>query len=214
MPKVRRCVGDPPRQIEDPHSPPCVPYWAGGNGGATWPGVTADEVRIGYVLYLASAATNQACHPEWLINSYAFTDVNFWGRAMSSDQWRNAFGLTFLPKQVGWADHPAVHATQEVDPGYAWWQPSTYPQASAMAARPLHGVPHYRIALLLASGVQMTGPHLTPETFGRGLQTTRFPSPQTPLQAGRAGFAPGNYAMTGGAAEIWWDPFLAPGGCL
>src|SRR5688572_33485565 len=27
VPSVRRCVGDPPRQIEDPQSPPCVPYW-------------------------------------------------------------------------------------------------------------------------------------------------------------------------------------------
>src|SRR5687768_80165 len=29
VPRVRRCVGDPPRQIEDPQSPPCVPYWSG-----------------------------------------------------------------------------------------------------------------------------------------------------------------------------------------
>src|SRR5687767_12772366 len=33
--RVRQCVGDPPRQIEDPQSPPCVPYWSGDNGGAT-----------------------------------------------------------------------------------------------------------------------------------------------------------------------------------
>src|SRR5439155_17384244 len=44
--RVRRCVGDPPRQIEDPQSPPCVPYWQGDNGGATSKGVTADEIRI------------------------------------------------------------------------------------------------------------------------------------------------------------------------
>src|SRR5207244_411943 len=44
--RVRRCVGDPPRQIEDPQSPPCVPYWQGDNGGATSKGVTRDEIRI------------------------------------------------------------------------------------------------------------------------------------------------------------------------
>lgn len=43
---VRRCIGDPPRQIEDPQSPPCVPYWKGDNGGATWKGVTRDEIRV------------------------------------------------------------------------------------------------------------------------------------------------------------------------
>src|SRR5688572_2219369 len=33
--RVRQCVGDPPRQVEDPQSPPCVPYFSGDNGGAT-----------------------------------------------------------------------------------------------------------------------------------------------------------------------------------
>src|SRR5688572_2223517 len=31
--RARQCVGDPPRQIDDPQSPPCVPYWSGDNGG-------------------------------------------------------------------------------------------------------------------------------------------------------------------------------------
>ncbi|HEX9889652.1 MAG TPA: hypothetical protein VGA69_09260 [Nitriliruptorales bacterium] len=44
--RVRRCVGDPPRQTEDPQSPPCVPFFDGDNGGATWKGVTAGEIRI------------------------------------------------------------------------------------------------------------------------------------------------------------------------
>ena len=47
--RVRRCVGDPPRQIEDPQSPPCAPYWEGpDNGGATSRGVTRDEIRVVY----------------------------------------------------------------------------------------------------------------------------------------------------------------------
>ncbi len=46
VPRVRDCVGDPPRQTEDPQSPPCVPYWDGDNGGATWQGVTRNEIRI------------------------------------------------------------------------------------------------------------------------------------------------------------------------
>ncbi len=44
--RVRRCVGDPPRQIEDPQSPPCINYFEGDNGGATWKGVTRDEIRV------------------------------------------------------------------------------------------------------------------------------------------------------------------------
>src|SRR3954467_606479 len=39
QPAVRECVGNPPRQIEDPQSPPCLNYWKGDNGGATAYGV-------------------------------------------------------------------------------------------------------------------------------------------------------------------------------
>src|SRR5690349_12991936 len=38
VPRQRKCVGNPPRQIEDPQSPPCVPFFVGDNGGATWKG--------------------------------------------------------------------------------------------------------------------------------------------------------------------------------
>ncbi|MDQ1438208.1 MAG: hypothetical protein QOK43_1837 [Acidimicrobiaceae bacterium] len=53
--RVRRCVGDPPRQIEDPQSPACVNYWEGDNGGATWQGVTRDEIRVAYPRYPGNA---------------------------------------------------------------------------------------------------------------------------------------------------------------
>ena len=46
VPRVRRCVGNPPRQIEDPQSPPCVAYWKGDNGGATSKGVTRETIKI------------------------------------------------------------------------------------------------------------------------------------------------------------------------
>jgi hypothetical protein len=43
---TRRCVGDPPRQIEDSQSPPCVAFWQGNNGGATWKGVTGSTIKV------------------------------------------------------------------------------------------------------------------------------------------------------------------------
>jgi hypothetical protein len=45
-PIVKRCVGDPARQTEDPNSPPCVPFFTGDNGGATFRGVTKDEINV------------------------------------------------------------------------------------------------------------------------------------------------------------------------
>lgn len=48
-PTTKRCVGDPPRQTEDPSSPPCVATFTGDNGGATYQGVTGNEIRV--ILY-------------------------------------------------------------------------------------------------------------------------------------------------------------------
>jgi len=50
VPRALHCVGAPPRQIEDPQSPPCVPYWEGDNGGATAQGVTASEITVAWPL--------------------------------------------------------------------------------------------------------------------------------------------------------------------
>jgi hypothetical protein len=52
--RVKHCIGDPPRQTEDPQSPPCANYWDGDNGGATSKGVTGDEIRVAYPLETGS----------------------------------------------------------------------------------------------------------------------------------------------------------------
>ncbi|MBW3537490.1 MAG: hypothetical protein KY395_06955, partial [Actinobacteria bacterium] len=45
-PSTKKCVGNPPRQTEDPTSPPCVAYFDGDNFGATYQGVTREEIRL------------------------------------------------------------------------------------------------------------------------------------------------------------------------
>lgn len=47
-PRQKSCVGNPPRQTEDPLSPPCVPFFEGDNGGGTYQGVTKDSVTVIY----------------------------------------------------------------------------------------------------------------------------------------------------------------------
>lgn len=56
-PTTKRCVGDPPRQTGDPLSPPCVAHFSGDNGGATYAGVTREEIRI--VVYFEGCAGQQ-----------------------------------------------------------------------------------------------------------------------------------------------------------
>src|SRR5581483_8863975 len=45
-PNQKHCVGTPPRQTEDPASPPCVPFFEGDNFGSTYAGVTASTVNV------------------------------------------------------------------------------------------------------------------------------------------------------------------------
>ncbi len=66
--RVRRCVGSPPRQTEDPQSPPCVGYWQGDNSGATSKGVTRDEIRVAIG------------RPSSLSNNEVLTLVEFFNR--------------------------------------------------------------------------------------------------------------------------------------
>ncbi|MHB8509815.1 MAG: hypothetical protein ACYDGR_14405 [Candidatus Dormibacteria bacterium] len=43
------CVGSPPRQTEDPLSPPCVASWQGDNGGSTAKGVSSGSITVASV---------------------------------------------------------------------------------------------------------------------------------------------------------------------
>jgi hypothetical protein len=49
-PTTKRCVGNPPRQTEDPLAPPCVAFFEGDNFGETYQGVTAEEIRLVYYI--------------------------------------------------------------------------------------------------------------------------------------------------------------------
>jgi len=55
---------------------------------------------------------------------------------------------------------------------------------------------------LLVIGIQMAGPHLTPETFQQGM----FSYPGAFGPRGTWDFGPGDHTPTNDYREIWWDP--------
>jgi hypothetical protein len=72
-PTQKTCVGNPPRQTEDPSSPPCVPYFQGDNFGTTYQGVKKDEITV-LVLYdvgnygLSTANTETSPAPDTYVD--------------------------------------------------------------------------------------------------------------------------------------------------
>lgn len=68
--------------------------------------------------------------------------------------------------------------------------------------------PFYQELLLLASGIQMAGPQLTPESFAEGLTSTSFPNPgaaAAPFYQATVGFGPGDSTMVRDFAGFWLD---------
>jgi hypothetical protein len=66
----------------------------------------------------------------------------------------------------------------------------------------------YHELLVIATGVQMAGPHLTPQSFAAALRSTEFPNPGAdgaPSYQAAAGLD-GSTAFQRSYAEWWFDP--------
>ena len=151
---------------------------------------------------LQRAADSSNYYPEWATSTFGLNDVNssFILGQGPADQMADTFGLTFQPQMVHPLLNPYNVALQEGDP-------SVGPDTTTLVEAELE---IYRGLLLLASGIQMAGPKLTPETFRDGLRRTHFPNPITETHAGFVGFRPDGYSMTDDAAE-WWYSTTADG---
>ena len=163
------------------------------------------NVGVGY----HQTANVQRYEPEWVLTSYP--QFNYFGHKLFNvpSQKEHTFGVNFQPMDRVAGDHPSVWALREGSG-----------QSSATDANNVitHDI-QYRGLLLLASGIQMAGPKLTPQTFAAGLQETAFPNPAHPIMAGAVGFGPGDFTMTNDGVEFWWnndvgDPYRSsqPGG--
>lgn len=147
---------------------------------------------------LARAASSNSYHPEWIGSTFGGLDqiVIQELSAAPADETRGLFGLTFVPRQINPLLEPFNEALQEGDPSLGPQTKSTDYSNFTQVYRPL---------LMLASGLQMAGPHLTPQTFLEGLRKARFPNPITNIHAGAVG-VPDGYTFTRDAAEWYFDP--------
>ncbi|GAC1442878.1 MAG: hypothetical protein NVSMB55_14840 [Mycobacteriales bacterium] len=145
------------------------------------------------------AASGQAYQPEWVESTYINNDLdNSYAGNAPPDQASHVLGVTFRNKLLPKQDMPWYWAIREADPG-ADPQGNTYYAANS----------RYEQLLLLASGIQLAGPKLTPQSFAAGLQRARFPNPGAegpPYFQARVGFDGGRHTMSADAAMFWYDP--------
>ena len=144
-----------------------------------------------------SSAEAAQYEPEWLFSSYGYSDDPYFIKvAANPPQLAHAFGLTEQPPSTPLVDQPVYWAVNSVDPTFAW----DYSDINRA-----NNLEPYRSLLIMASGIQMAGPHLTPETFAAGLRKAVFPNPTFYTQPGAVGFNNGSPTMTTDSAVWWWD---------
>jgi hypothetical protein len=151
---------------------------------------------------VSSAADRQSYRPEWILSSVGGQDFNFYVKSFwTAAQRPSMLGITFYPGQVPYPVMTLNQALASVDPGFQIDGPWT-------RMMPMQAI--YWQLLLIASGIQMAGPDLTPQSFHKALQNTRFPNPIFPQQEGRVGFEDKTHSMTKDAAMFWWSD-VTPG---
>jgi hypothetical protein len=132
-------------------------------------------------------ANEQHYEPEWITAGLVFVDQDVVSQAIDSRQWAHAFGTAYN------AESERAGAS--------------FPYAAFKSERPndepVLGVEElYYQMYLLAIGIQMAGPHLTPASFEAGL----FAYPASFGPRGTWDFGPGDYTPTNDYRELWWDP--------
>jgi hypothetical protein len=141
----------------------------------------------GLPVFLTSKAHEQGYEPEYVVTGVVFSDNDDIGQIYQQDQWTRAFGLSFQ--------------------GTAQPRRSTYGYFAYKSVRPnrepiaLIDYIYYHL-YVLALGVQMAGPNLTPATFDAGLRA--YPGGTGPIGTWR--WTAGRYTPTQDAREIYWDP--------
>jgi hypothetical protein len=137
--------------------------------------------------FYSSAAKASGWFPEWILAGQPFLDADNLAQILPAEEWAHAFGPSFSGQLL------PIRATAAYS-AYKEQSPDTEPSILLLPAA-------FNEIRLLAIGVQMAGPTLTPDSFAKGL-------------AGfRSGLGPdGQWAFVGGSHSapatyriVWFD---------
>lgn len=138
------------------------------------------------LLFLTSKAREQGYQPEWVETGVAFSDQDAVGQLFDQTNWNGSFGLSFAGNTLSTSGGPGWRAFKSVHP-------------DAVASKTVEAL-FYQIQLL-AIGIQLAGPNLTPVTFEQGM----FSYPPRSGPAGTWTFGPGDYTAAGDAREVYYS---------
>jgi hypothetical protein len=137
-------------------------------------------------VFLTGEMNRQSYYPEFVIVGTALTDTDIVGQLWNQEAAKHAFGVSSL--------QAPVPATQTI--AYEAYK-TVRPDEPAFTVDLIY----YQMQML-AIGVQMAGPNLTPNSFEAGM--FRYPPKLGP--AGYWVFGPSDYTAANDVREIYWDP--------
>lgn len=143
-----------------------------------------------------AALDSQGYQPEIGISTDFYNDEDLGIAEQPKSQAVHTFGISTWNKFVRVPDEPWYAALKEIDPNYQF----CCPPFGYFGARY-----DYHAMLMMAAGIQLAGPNLTPETFAKGLQSANWPNPPTPKWPGKVTVSPGTHSYMEDAAAIWFD---------
>lgn len=144
-----------------------------------------------------TAAEGQGYNPEWVLSTYGGNDYDNSPNQAPPDQAQHIIGISFNNKYLPNQQMPWYAALRDGDPSASIPSGTTGYQVYNF----------YENMLLIASGIQMAGPHLTPATFQAALQATVFPDPGVgapPYFQSGVSYR-GSHAMKTDATMFWFD---------
>jgi hypothetical protein len=154
---------------------------------------TCEWVQLGMLM---RSASSQGYQPEWIGSSFIFNDEDaVLHTNETNNQLDHYFGLSYQQRELRQENQPA---------SWALIEGSGQPDSAQVALNLRSRRGAYHDLLMLASGIQMAGPRLTPETFQQGLQKASFPNPPTDFNQGRVSFQ-GDHSMTEDVTEYYWS---------
>ena len=139
-----------------------------------------------FPVYLSGQGSQQGYLPEFIITGTALTDADYTAQLWNQQFASHAFGVS--------PNAPEVSYTQTI--GYAAYKTVRTDE------------PAFFVNLIyaqmdeLAIGIQMAGPHLTPQTFQQGM--FNYPAHQGPM--GLWKFSPTQYTIPNDVREICYSP--------
>ncbi len=139
-----------------------------------------------FLNFLTTAMNGQKYYPEMVVAGVALVDTDLVGQLMQQNVWANAFGISY------------AGPTQPINASIAYKAyKSVRPDEPSIMADII-----YNQLYMLAIGIQMAGPNLTPASFEKGM----FDYPRRSGPYGTWGFGPNDYSTSDDAREVFWNP--------